>query len=282
MESGSDIPYLDGGTHLLCSFRVLAKREATSGYETSNITFAVNSSESRFTSFWQDGQRLGTSIQAPAAIAYCYARGRVSGRVNLQGRSNLAKECTFSLRELGSWDSISDSYFALNDVNSSRHGVQVTLGSDGTYNLNYLPDGSYPIWAKKDSQVSNTLLVNVYKDGGIGGAPRIRQVSPVIIQQKALVKTQNKVRIDSGFIGSCTNGRMEDMRAAAEILKDRKVAPGVVPERDHAQEQSALRSALQGCDEGQDQAEGKGGERFRPGALVWPRRVGLAVDAQWC
>ena len=42
------------------------------------------------------------------------------------------------------------------------------------------------------------------------------------------IKTQNKVRIDSGFIGSCTNGRMEDMRAAAEILKDRKVAPGVV------------------------------------------------------
>ena len=37
-----------------------------------------------------------------------------------------------------------------------------------------------------------------------------------------------KVKIDSAFIGSCTNGRMEDMRAAAEILKDRKVAPGVV------------------------------------------------------
>ena len=42
------------------------------------------------------------------------------------------------------------------------------------------------------------------------------------------IETQKKVRIDSGFIGSCTNGRMEDMRAAAAILKDRKVAPGVV------------------------------------------------------
>jgi homoaconitate hydratase family protein/3-isopropylmalate dehydratase small subunit len=37
-----------------------------------------------------------------------------------------------------------------------------------------------------------------------------------------------KVKIDSAFIGSCTNGRMEDMRKAAEILKGRKVAPGVV------------------------------------------------------
>ncbi|HHE38873.1 MAG TPA: homoaconitate hydratase family protein [Candidatus Cloacimonetes bacterium] len=37
-----------------------------------------------------------------------------------------------------------------------------------------------------------------------------------------------QTKIDSAFIGSCTNGRMEDMREAAEILKNRKVAPGVV------------------------------------------------------
>ena len=35
-------------------------------------------------------------------------------------------------------------------------------------------------------------------------------------------------KIDSAFVGSCTNGRYEDMRAAAEILKGRSVAPGVV------------------------------------------------------
>lgn len=35
-------------------------------------------------------------------------------------------------------------------------------------------------------------------------------------------------KIDSAFIGSCTNGRIEDLRVTAEILKNRKVAPGVV------------------------------------------------------
>jgi 3-isopropylmalate/(R)-2-methylmalate dehydratase large subunit len=35
-------------------------------------------------------------------------------------------------------------------------------------------------------------------------------------------------KIDSAFIGSCTNGRMEDMQKAAAILNGRKVAPGVV------------------------------------------------------
>ncbi len=42
------------------------------------------------------------------------------------------------------------------------------------------------------------------------------------------IPVDKKIKIDSAFIGSCTNGRMEDMRAAAEVLKGRTVAPGVV------------------------------------------------------
>lgn len=35
-------------------------------------------------------------------------------------------------------------------------------------------------------------------------------------------------KIGSAFIGSCTDGRFEDLAAAAEVLRGRKVAPGVV------------------------------------------------------
>jgi 3-isopropylmalate/(R)-2-methylmalate dehydratase large subunit len=52
------------------------------------------------------------------------------------------------------------------------------------------------------------------------------------------------VRVDTVFLGSCTNGRLEDLRAAAEVLRGRRVADGVrmlvVPGSMRVKEQAEL------------------------------------------
>ena len=56
------------------------------------------------------------------------------------------------------------------------------------------------------------------------------------------------IAVDTVFVGSCTNGRIEDLRLAAEVVKGRKVADGtrllVVP--------GSVRVRLQAEDEGLD------------------------------
>jgi 3-isopropylmalate/(R)-2-methylmalate dehydratase large subunit len=37
----------------------------------------------------------------------------------------------------------------------------------------------------------------------------------------------NKVKINEAFLGTCTNARLDDFKAAAKILKNKRVAPGV-------------------------------------------------------
>lgn len=50
---------------------------------------------------------------------------------------------------------------------------------------------------------------------------------PHLPENTKTVKEAGEVRIDQVVIGSCTNGRIDDLRAAAEILKGRSVAKGM-------------------------------------------------------
>lgn len=73
------------------------------------------------------------------------------------------------------------------------------------------PDASYAVSADIDA---STFVPMVARPGEPHDTVGVRELP--------------MTRIDSAFIGSCTNGRIEDMRVAAAILKGRKVAPGVV------------------------------------------------------
>lgn len=67
------------------------------------------------------------------------------------------------------------------------------------------------------------------------------------------------IKIDTVFLGSCTNGRIEDLRAAASVIKGKKVASGtrmlVVP--------GSVRVRLQAIEEGLDQIFKDAGAEWR-------------------
>jgi len=50
---------------------------------------------------------------------------------------------------------------------------------------------------------------------------------PHLPENTRVVGTFEQINVDQVVIGSCTNGRMSDMRVAAEILKDKSVAKGI-------------------------------------------------------
>ncbi len=50
---------------------------------------------------------------------------------------------------------------------------------------------------------------------------------PHLPENTKTIDQVGEIAIDQVVIGSCTNGRLDDLRTAAEILKGKKVAKGV-------------------------------------------------------
>jgi 3-isopropylmalate/(R)-2-methylmalate dehydratase large subunit len=50
---------------------------------------------------------------------------------------------------------------------------------------------------------------------------------PHSVDNVAWASSLNKVKISEAFLGTCTNGRIDDFKAAAKVLNKRKVNPGV-------------------------------------------------------
>lgn len=80
--------------------------------------------------------------------------------------------------------------------------------------------GTYKrVTADKDAQYCQILEYDVSK------IP-VTVAQPFLPENTAPVRDLD-VRIDQAYLGSCTNGRIEDLRVAARIIKGRKVDPNV-------------------------------------------------------
>ena len=80
--------------------------------------------------------------------------------------------------------------------------------------------GSYdPVYSDKDAEYAETFEYDA------------KDIAPTVakpfLPENATPAGEVDVKVDQAYLGSCTNGRIEDMRAAAEIIKGKKVHPDV-------------------------------------------------------
>ena len=129
----------------------------------------------------------------------------------------------------------------------------------------------------------------------ISGLPPLAAVppSPNTVREASALKD---LRVDSGFIGSCTNGRVEDFEAAVRVLKGRKVKDGVmlkvVPATRRVYEEMLERGLLEelfrsgaiivnpgcgGCAEGHVGLTGKGEVQISTGNRNFPGKQGKGL-----
>lgn len=232
-------------------------------------------------------------------IAFAFKTGRTwfevpeSVKVVLKGRPSPAAEAKdltlFLCRELGTKKiALRSAEFYGEAVRNLALFGRITLCSMITEMagiIGFIP-GNGPIVADADASYADLVEIDV------SGLPPQIAVPPSPSTVRPLADLRG-TRIDSGFIGSCTNGRTEDFARAAEILKGHKVKKGVmlkiVPATRRVYKEMLERGILEtlfqsgaivvnpgcgGCAEGHVGLTGKGETQISTGNRNFPGKQG--------
>jgi len=77
-------------------------------------------------------------------------------------------------------------------------------------------------YSDEDAKYSQILEIDVAHLDPVIAYPFLPSNGHSVVQADA-----DKIKIDQAFIGSCTNGRLSDLKVAAELLEGKKVHPDV-------------------------------------------------------
>ena len=77
-------------------------------------------------------------------------------------------------------------------------------------------------YSDEDAKYSQILEIDIANLAPVVAYPFLPSNGHAVTHAQSL-----KIKIDQSFIGSCTNGRLSDLKTAAEILKSKKVHPDV-------------------------------------------------------
>jgi 3-isopropylmalate/(R)-2-methylmalate dehydratase large subunit len=117
------------------------------------------------------------------------------------------------------WQRAFDYWSGLKSDSDAKFDKEITLDADQL--------SPFVTWGTNPGQ-------GIALDGVIPSPQDFTDPEEVSAAERALVymdlkagTPMKKIKIDTVFLGSCTNGRIEDLRAAAEIIKGKKVASDI-------------------------------------------------------